>query len=206
MLKAGHSKQRKRTLVVITDGACQYMNMTEIIKKAKSIGIDPGRMKKTELIRSIQTAEGCVPCFGSTDGECAHTECCFAQDCFIVSLTENKQAAEHLGRQVGELTAANEGLRQEITERQEAERDMEQYCGCLEERIEEQDTELAAVREQLQRQIAECQRLEQCLIRLQIKLDNINSIANEQLGFRKTGSDVSGSLMFPLVSPGYAYN
>ena len=36
------------------------INMTEIRKKAKALGIIPGKMKKAELIHSIQAAEGCL--------------------------------------------------------------------------------------------------------------------------------------------------
>ena len=120
------------------------MNMTEIIKKAKTIGIDPGKMKKAELIRSIQTAEGSSPCFGTSDGQCAYAECCFIRDCFKSSLAERKQNEEHLEQQIGDLTAANKQLQQEITERQHAEDELEQYCGRIEQRIEEQMLELVA--------------------------------------------------------------
>jgi len=78
-----------------TEVTAKHMNMTEIIKKAKTIGIDPGKMKKAELIRSIQTAEGSSPCFGTSDGQCAYDECCFVRDCFKSSLAKRKQTEEH---------------------------------------------------------------------------------------------------------------
>jgi hypothetical protein len=58
----------------------------EIREKAKSIGITPGKMKKAELIRAIQTAEGNQPCFGRSGGECIYTNCCFIQDCLKTRL------------------------------------------------------------------------------------------------------------------------
>ncbi|MHC4574777.1 MAG: Rho termination factor N-terminal domain-containing protein [Planctomycetota bacterium] len=60
------------------------MKVTELRKKAKSFGIDTGRMKKAELIHSIQKAEGYTACFGKSDGQCPHTDCCFMEDCLKV--------------------------------------------------------------------------------------------------------------------------
>ena len=58
------------------------MKMPEIKKKAKGLGITPGKMKKPDLIRTIQQAENCTPCFGSSTGQCQYTDCCFMQDCY----------------------------------------------------------------------------------------------------------------------------
>jgi len=140
-------------MMAATEVTAKRMNMTEIIKKAKTIGIDPGRMKKAELIRSIQRVEDCNPCFGISDGQCAYAECCFMPDCFKTSLAEHKQTAEQLTQQIGELTAANEQLQQEITERQQGEDDMEQYCNRLGQRIEEKAVELTSANDKLQHQI-----------------------------------------------------
>ena len=87
--------------MAMTEVTAKRMNMTEIIKKAKTIGIDPGKMKKADLISSIRTAEGSTNCFGTSDGQCAYAECCFMQDCFKISLAEHKQTAEHLKQQIG---------------------------------------------------------------------------------------------------------
>ena len=184
----------------------KYMNVTEIIKKAKAIGIDPGKMKKAELIRSIQIAEGCIPCFGTSDGQCAYAECCFMQDCFKISLAERKQTAEHLTQQIGELTAENEQLQQEIIERQQAEGQLEQYCDRLELRIEEQGIKLAAASDDLRRQTAERQRLEQCLVQLQTKLDNIKSIIKKQLELREIKPEVFESSTFAKTPLACTYN
>ncbi len=58
------------------------MTMPEIKKKAKTLGITPGKMNKPDLIRTIQQAENCTPCFGSSNGQCQYTDCCFMQDCY----------------------------------------------------------------------------------------------------------------------------
>ena len=57
------------------------ISMPEIKTKAKALGITPGKMKKTELIHTIQTTEGCTPCFGRSNGQCSNTDCCFMKDC-----------------------------------------------------------------------------------------------------------------------------
>jgi hypothetical protein len=57
------------------------MRMVEIKDKAKFLGIVPGRMKKTELIHTIQQWEGNTQCFGRSNGECTNEECCFIGDC-----------------------------------------------------------------------------------------------------------------------------
>jgi hypothetical protein len=57
------------------------MSMPEIKKKALYLGITPGKMKKAELIHSIQMTEGNQPCYGTSGGYCEYTECCFYTDC-----------------------------------------------------------------------------------------------------------------------------
>ena len=57
------------------------MKMAEIRNKAKAHGIEPCNMSKTELIRAIQKAENNNPCYGTSDGQCVHTNCCFREDC-----------------------------------------------------------------------------------------------------------------------------
>jgi len=69
-----------------TKVAQRRMGMPEIKKKAKGLGITPGKMKKTDLIHAIQTAEGCTPCFGWSNGECSNTDCCFRPDCLKTRL------------------------------------------------------------------------------------------------------------------------
>jgi len=57
------------------------MKMTEVKEKAKALGITPGKMKKVEIIHAIQIAEGYRPCFGTSNGQCIYTDCCFLEDC-----------------------------------------------------------------------------------------------------------------------------
>jgi hypothetical protein len=60
------------------------MTMGEIKDKAKNLGINPGTMKKTELIRAIQSAEHNNACYGTTNGTCQWTECCWRTDCLKI--------------------------------------------------------------------------------------------------------------------------
>jgi len=62
------------------------MTIGEIRNKAQGLGIMPGKMKKAELIHSIQTAEGCTPCFGWSNGQCDNVGCCFMSDCLKTRL------------------------------------------------------------------------------------------------------------------------
>lgn len=58
--------------------------MPQIKAKAKSLGINPGKLKKADLIHSIQVAEGCTPCYGRSNGDCPWTQCCWRGGCFTV--------------------------------------------------------------------------------------------------------------------------
>ncbi len=65
-----------------TTVAPKRMTIPEIRAKAKALGITPGKMKKADLIHAIQTAEGCTPCYGRSNGDCPWTQCCWRADCF----------------------------------------------------------------------------------------------------------------------------
>jgi hypothetical protein len=58
------------------------MTMPEIKEKAKELGINPGKMKKVDLIHTIQMAERCTPCYGLSGGNCPWLQCCWRNDCF----------------------------------------------------------------------------------------------------------------------------
>ena len=62
------------------------MKVMEIKKKAKALGITPGKMKKAELVHAVQKAENCTPCFGKSNGQCQQNGCCYIQDCLKISL------------------------------------------------------------------------------------------------------------------------
>ncbi len=58
------------------------MNVTEIKKYAKGKGVEAGTMKKKELIRAIQAAEGNPTCYGSERKfSCPEIKCLWETDC-----------------------------------------------------------------------------------------------------------------------------
>lgn len=57
------------------------MKEKDIREIAKKMGIKTGRMKKPELIRAIQTAEGNTPCYATRGHECDQINCLWRQDC-----------------------------------------------------------------------------------------------------------------------------
>ncbi len=62
--------------------AQKSQTMAQVKAKAKTLGINPGKLKKADLIHSIQVAEGCTPCYGRSNGDCPWTQCCWRGDCF----------------------------------------------------------------------------------------------------------------------------
>ncbi len=70
----------------VTTVTQRWIGMPEIKAKAKVLGINPGTMKKTELIHAIQTAEGYTACFGRSNGQCSQTDCCFMADCLKIRI------------------------------------------------------------------------------------------------------------------------
>lgn len=62
------------------------MKMPEIRTKAQQLGIKPGKMSKTELIRAIQQQEGNSPCFGTAMSQCDQTACCWRDDCLKMAM------------------------------------------------------------------------------------------------------------------------
>jgi len=62
------------------------MALKELKEKAGNLGIKPKLgMKKAVLIRSIQTAEGNFPCFGTAKDYCDQASCCWRADCLPAS-------------------------------------------------------------------------------------------------------------------------
>ncbi len=58
------------------------MDLKEIKEKARELGVKPKLgIKKEDLVRSIQTAEGNFPCFGTAKDYCDQLGCCFRDNC-----------------------------------------------------------------------------------------------------------------------------
>ncbi|MFH1642135.1 MAG: SAP domain-containing protein [Nanoarchaeota archaeon] len=57
------------------------MKTNDVIKKAKKLGIKAGKMKKGDIVRAIQKAEGNFDCFESAIGDCDQVCCTWRTDC-----------------------------------------------------------------------------------------------------------------------------
>jgi len=58
------------------------MNVKEVTAIAKSMGLKIGKLRKAELINSIQTAEGNIRCFGTERVQyCGEEGCLWRDDC-----------------------------------------------------------------------------------------------------------------------------
>ncbi|MBT0665249.1 Rho termination factor N-terminal domain-containing protein [Geobacter pelophilus] len=58
------------------------MKMDDVKEVAKGLGIKPGKMKKSDLIREIQRAEGNEECYNSGKADqCGQAGCAWREDC-----------------------------------------------------------------------------------------------------------------------------
>ncbi len=57
------------------------MNVSDVKKIAKGMGIKISGLKKADLIRAIQVAEGNIPCFKTGMQHCDQTNCFWKEDC-----------------------------------------------------------------------------------------------------------------------------
>ncbi len=48
---------------------------------AKENGVNPGKMKKLDIIRAIQVKENNYPCFGTANDYCDQDKCSWHRDC-----------------------------------------------------------------------------------------------------------------------------
>ena len=57
------------------------MRMSDVRRKAEGIGLKIKNMKKADLVRAIQAAEGNTACFATGRTECDQLACCWREDC-----------------------------------------------------------------------------------------------------------------------------
>lgn len=61
------------------------MNLKAIKEIAQKNGVKTGKMKKDELIRAIQRAEGNSDCFGTgISAHCSQDDCLWREDCLKI--------------------------------------------------------------------------------------------------------------------------
>ncbi len=66
------------------------MKMPEVRERANAVGLTPGKMNKTNVIRAIQVKEGNFPCFKTARDYCDQLDCCWREDC-LSSQSSRKQ-------------------------------------------------------------------------------------------------------------------
>lgn len=57
------------------------MTVKKLQKMAKELGVKIGGLRKAEMIREIQRAEGNFDCFGTATDHCDQLGCLFREDC-----------------------------------------------------------------------------------------------------------------------------
>jgi hypothetical protein len=58
------------------------MNMLQVKAIAKERDVKPGNLKKVELVQTIQSAEGNIPCFSTGKAaDCGQLSCLWREDC-----------------------------------------------------------------------------------------------------------------------------
>jgi hypothetical protein len=57
------------------------MTIYDIRVIAKNMGINPRKMNKSDLIRTIQIKEGNTPCFKTASSDCDQKDCLWRSDC-----------------------------------------------------------------------------------------------------------------------------
>lgn len=91
------------------------MNMTEIKAKAKGLGLQSGKLSKSDLIRAIQSREGNFACFQTARDYCDQMLCCWREACLPSKKTKSgweKQKALYLDK----LTAEFEDLKKQLAD------------------------------------------------------------------------------------------
>jgi hypothetical protein len=58
------------------------MTLKEVKEMARNYDIKVGKMKKEEIVKAIQRAEGNFDCFGTAiSGDCSQEDCLWREDC-----------------------------------------------------------------------------------------------------------------------------
>ena len=61
------------------------MNLKDVKGLAQKQGVKTGKMKKEEIIRAIQRAEGNFDCFGTAvSSYCSQRDCLWREDCLKI--------------------------------------------------------------------------------------------------------------------------
>ncbi len=72
------------------------MNMNEIRKMAKDVGINAFGKSKVVLVREIQRKQGHFDCFATVVDFCDQFGCCFREACFKEAARLNRNSQEKI--------------------------------------------------------------------------------------------------------------
>jgi hypothetical protein len=72
-----------RTIIARLQERSLFMEMTEVQKRAKRLGIKIDNFKKADLIRKIQIKEGNPPCYQINGRSCDNKKCCWRKECRV---------------------------------------------------------------------------------------------------------------------------
>ena len=84
--------------------------MKKVRRKAEELGLDASDMKKKDLIRAIQIAEGNFPCFRTENDSCDQMNCCWRRDCLRPGWREGARL-EHVKAELESLMEDIEELK-----------------------------------------------------------------------------------------------
>ncbi len=76
------------------------MNMKEVRKRAKTVGVTLETENKADLVRAIQAKEGNPQCFHSGRKLCPEKSCCWLEDCIPQQYAE-MHAQKGVGARTG---------------------------------------------------------------------------------------------------------
>lgn len=76
------------------------MKMEQIRARARNMGVKPGKLNKTALVRAIQHREGNFDCFArAANGVCDQDACLWRTSCFVTaaktSMPQKPSTAKH---------------------------------------------------------------------------------------------------------------
>ena len=81
----GREEDKRKVRIKLTPTE-DIMSINEVRKKAKGMGINTYRLKKSDIIHSIQRVENNIECFGTQRVDyCCEHDCLWRNDCILLN-------------------------------------------------------------------------------------------------------------------------
>ncbi|MBU0730461.1 MAG: hypothetical protein KKE17_08870 [Proteobacteria bacterium] len=87
------------------------MQMVQIKKRAKELGISAGKMKKADLIHAIQIKEGNIACFQTGLITCDQYACCWRSDCMPADSGQKESYKDKIKAELDDFNAKLKDLK-----------------------------------------------------------------------------------------------